>query len=84
MISDPDIDQYPGTDATTYIQWKGTNVCIDMTCRCGAVGHFDGGFAYFMRCPACGTVYRMGTAVKASALDPDTDVRGVSVQELDL
>lgn len=59
----------PGTDARNFIQWKGTDVCLDFYCRCGAHGHVDGDFAYYVRCAACGTIYEMGTQVKAVAID---------------
>lgn len=39
------------------IQWKGTDVCIDMYCICGAHGHFDGDFLYTTRCRKCGRIY---------------------------
>lgn len=40
-----------------WIQWKGTNVCIDLHCQCGAHMHFDGGFMYTLRCPHCNQRY---------------------------
>lgn len=64
-------DPFPDTDATMFIQWKGTDVCLDFTCPCGADGHFDGDFPYFLRCPSCGSVYEMGTQVKARLLAPE-------------
>ena len=54
------------TDARMFIQWKGTNVCLDFDCRCGTHGHFDGDFAYYLGCPSCGAVYEMGTQVRAT------------------
>lgn len=46
-----------------FIQWKGTDVCIDIVCpQCGNDYHFDGDFMYFVRC-ACGQVFEMGTEV---------------------
>jgi hypothetical protein len=42
-----------------YLQWKGTSACIDFRCRCGLDGHIDGDFVYFVRCPACNTLYTM-------------------------
>ena len=42
---------------TRYLQWKGTNVCMDGICICGQQGHLHGDFVYFLRCPACGRVY---------------------------
>jgi hypothetical protein len=46
-----------------WIQWKGTDVCCDIHCRCGAHLHFDGDFMYFLRCPHCRTVWEVGTHV---------------------
>lgn len=40
-----------------WVQWKGTDVCMDFHCRCGYFGHVDGMFAYFIECPECHTVY---------------------------
>lgn len=56
---------FPGTDATTFIQWKGTIVCMDLHCQCGAHNHIDADFTYFIQCGACGLVYEMGTQVLA-------------------
>jgi len=36
-----------------WIQWKGTQVCMDVHCSCGYLGHVDDSFAYFVRCPKC-------------------------------
>lgn len=42
-----------------FIQWKGTDICMDFYCKCGAHLHFDGYFAYAVRCPHCSTVWEM-------------------------
>lgn len=60
-----------GSDADMFIQWKGTDVCLDFTCACGATGHLDTDFAYYVKCPTCGAVYEMGTQVIAKLVDPD-------------
>jgi len=54
----------PATDAGGWIQWKGTDVCIDITCECGANGHIDGDFAYQVDCPYCGRKYLLGSNIK--------------------
>lgn len=36
-----------------WIQWKGTDVCCDVHCYCGALLHVDGEFAYVVECPHC-------------------------------
>jgi hypothetical protein len=40
-----------------WIQWKGTNVCMDIHCKCGEMTHVDNDFAYHVKCCKCGTVY---------------------------
>ena len=47
----------PSRDPHGWIQWKGTNVCIDIYCSCGGSSHFDGDFMYYIECPHCGKIY---------------------------
>lgn len=47
-----------------FIQWKGTNVCMDFHCDCGAHCHYDGYFAYVVQCPHCGAKWEMPELVK--------------------
>lgn len=42
-----------------FIQWKGTDVCMDLYCECGCHWHIDADFAYFTRCPRCGASYKV-------------------------
>lgn len=81
-------DPFPGTDAKMFIQWKGTDVCVDFHCPCqpdeiAYSAHFDGYFAHFVLCPGCGSVYEMGTQVRARLLAPDELPAG-EAKELDL
>jgi len=49
---------------TTFIQWKGTDLCMDMYCpQCGTHNHYDGEFAYNIRCGHCKAVFEMPTDV---------------------
>jgi hypothetical protein len=53
-------DPSPGKKTTdVFVQWKGTDACLDLSCDCGNLGHFDGMFAYALRCPACKKVWVM-------------------------
>lgn len=52
------------------IQWKGTSVCIDLHCVCGAHWHDDAEFLYAVRCPECGVAYAIHPDVR---LVPVTD-----------
>lgn len=47
-----------------WIQWKGTNVCMDIHCPCGTRGHVDAEFFYHYKCSGCGKVYAVGQNVK--------------------
>lgn len=40
-----------------WIQWKGTEACMDVYCKCGYHSHIDASFAYYIRCPKCSVVY---------------------------
>lgn len=53
-----------------FIQWKGTNVCIDLHCTCGKHFHFDGDFLYSWECYNCGKCWEMGTQVEMKACEP--------------
>lgn len=66
--------EFPDSDASVFIQWKGTNVCLDFYCPCGRRGHYDGGFAYSVKCPECGRTFDLGTQVRIRETDdPFTD-----------
>jgi hypothetical protein len=65
-------DQQP-TQGYGWMQWKGTDVCVDLHCElCGAHGHFDGYFLYFYRCK-CGQLYALGQNVKLIKLTKEQD-----------
>ena len=49
----------PTTGPEVFIQWKNTDVCFDFYCECGAQGHFDGLFAYAVRCDDCGRAWNL-------------------------
>lgn len=53
-----------GTTPRCFIQWKGTDVCVDLYCTCGQSHHFDGYFLYAWKCPTCGKCWEMGTEVR--------------------
>ena len=43
--------------ARGWVQWKGTDVCIDVHCKCGKISHYDGEYMYNIKCPYCERVY---------------------------
>lgn len=44
---------------SVFLQWKNTDACFDFYCTCGEDSHFDGYFAYRVKCCFCGQVYEM-------------------------
>ncbi len=56
--------------ASVFIQWKGTDVCLDFHCfKCNTFAHLDADFAYFLRCPTCGQHYAMPSVVSLLAVE---------------
>jgi hypothetical protein len=54
-----------------WLQWKGTRACMDVHCLCGAHLHFDGDFAYHVRCPHCRRIYECDGHITLRPLDFD-------------
>ena len=66
----------PG-EGWAFIQWKGTDVCMDLTCLgCGTRLHVDDDFAYAVECVTCGTFMEMSCYVSYRKID---DPVGASV-----
>lgn len=52
-------DGYPSdNDTNVFIQWKGTDVCLDFHCSCGQSHHIDAYFVYNIQC-TCGKIWEM-------------------------
>ena len=62
-----------------FVQWKGTEVCLDFACSCGYSGHYDGGFAYGLKCAQCGQIWTMPHTFGLIAGGDD----GAAVQDTD-
>lgn len=60
-------DDTIGDSPMTFIQWKGTDVCMDWHCPCGTHNHLDSDFAYSIECYKCGTVFEVGSRVALRA-----------------
>lgn len=56
---------------SNFIQWKGTDVCIDLMCKCGASFHYDGYFLYHWECQDCGTIYKMADTIQMTEIGRD-------------
>jgi hypothetical protein len=56
-----------------WVQWKGTDVCMDVYCKCGEHSHVDADFAYHVKCPSCGTVYMCNAHIEMIELEEEPD-----------
>ena len=61
------------SDPYVFVQYKGTDLCIDFHCECGAHCHYDGDFAYAVKCPHCGTVWEMPCYIVPRKADDKTN-----------
>jgi len=51
-----------------WIQWKGTNACMDLYCTCGEQFHIDDIACYYVKCTDCGQVYACNGYFKLTSL----------------
>ena len=61
-----------------WIQWKGTDVCIDIHCSCGGHSHYDGEFMYLVKCPYCGKIWEPNGHILLEEPHSDFDLDNVS------
>lgn len=61
----------PPAEPYGWVQWKGTDVCMDIHCDCGEIGHIHGEFAYYVQCRACGKTYFVNGHVELVLLTAD-------------
>lgn len=60
--------------ADVWVQWKGTSVCADFHCGCGAEGHIDAMFAYSVRCGTCGQVWVLPQTLPLVRLEDASEI----------
>lgn len=53
-----------------WIQHKGSDLCMDVHCSCGAHMHIDDDFVYYVECPYCGKVWAVSGYVELVELTP--------------
>jgi phage terminase large subunit GpA-like protein len=70
-VADKDVRSGPHA----WIQWKGTDVCMDVRCSCGEASHVDADFAYYVKCPHCGKIWAMCANVRMIEVSA-TDIAG--------
>lgn len=47
-----------------WIQFKGSEICMDVHCKCGELTHVDGSYIYMVECGKCGTKYAINGHVQ--------------------
>ncbi len=70
FLDGPDIE-----GPSAFIQWKGTNVCMDWYCPCGSHNHVDDYFAYHVECPECHERFEVGCYMRLRPTDVTPDER---------
>lgn len=61
--------ELPDGETHGWIQWKGTEVCMDFHCKCGELTHIDGSFTYLIQCVHCKRIYWPDAHVKMLELE---------------
>ena len=56
-----------------WVQWKGTDVCMDIYCSCGHHSHIDSEWAYNVKCPSCGKVYSCNGHIELIELEQEPE-----------
>lgn len=64
---------------SAFIQWKGTNVCMDCYCLCGWHFHIDAEFAYAVQCPQCNRRYEMSAVIEMREILSDEKWNGCPI-----
>jgi hypothetical protein len=70
-MTNPSDRDNPATESGGWIQWKGTEVCIDLHCVCGFDGHLDDSFLYRVHCPRCDRQFLVGQNIKLIEMTPE-------------
>lgn len=77
------VELYGEHGLKSFIQWKGTYVCVDLICpKCEAQYHFDGEFLYSWLCTNCGQHYVMPCFVEPIPVSKDVAEDVGSVKEM--
>lgn len=62
--------------ADVFIQWQGTDVCLDFHCyNCNTSAHYDGYFAFALQCPSCGQIYETPSVIPLKKVEKATSVQ---------
>ena len=59
------------TEAHVFLQFKNTDICIDIYCTCGEQCHYDGYFARFVKCAYCGQMWIIPHLIPITVMTSD-------------
>ena len=65
-----------------YLQWKGTDACMDVYCACGYHAHIDDLFLYHVKCPRCGRVYACNPHIELKELPNGSEAEPDIIKDL--
>lgn len=68
----------------SFIQWKGTNVDMTVSCLCGHSFPVQGDFAYHADCPECKRHYHVDWFVRSRAASSDEIAQAEAVHDCEL
>lgn len=69
-------------DSHGWIQFKGTDLCMDVYCKkCNTHSHIDGDFIYYISCPKCKTIYELNGHIELIERNPDELDDDILIQE---
>jgi len=59
---------------SNFIQWKGTDICMDFYCpECGTHSHVDGFFCFHVKCPYCQSIYTLADEIQLTKADQEPE-----------
>jgi hypothetical protein len=58
-------------EPSVFLQWKGTDACLDFYCACGRQWHFDGYFAKELTCGHCGQTWELPHTLTPQPVEPE-------------
>jgi hypothetical protein len=61
---------------SAFLQWKGTDACLDLYCACGSQRHFDGFSARQLTCGNCGQTWELPHMLMLRAATPEVPPPG--------
>ena len=64
-----------------FISWKGTDVCMDIVCKCGFIGHIDDENCYYVKCANCGTIYFCNGHIELIEIEQEPDLNVLVAQD---